>query len=194
MHLGGRLNENQGTNKACNNVLWQAGYKTGQTLLHLQHSLQYLLFFFLIPYLRKDQQSLGITPARHDIPFNQELPGKSSYLCLKHQQVWSLGGKERLPQDLFHRAIWIIHDFFFFFSFCACMRVRVRVCTRASHLKGPLRPVMDSSLRRESLGIVLAPHTSHSIRLREHRRGWIKAKLKFEIQQVWRFRDKQQVF
>ena len=35
MHLGGRLNENQGTNKACNNILWQAGYKTGQTLLHL---------------------------------------------------------------------------------------------------------------------------------------------------------------
>lgn len=26
MHLGGRLNENQGTNKACNNVLWQTGY------------------------------------------------------------------------------------------------------------------------------------------------------------------------
>lgn len=35
MHLRGRLNENQGTNKACNNVLWQAGYKTGQTLLGL---------------------------------------------------------------------------------------------------------------------------------------------------------------
>lgn len=35
MHLGGRLNENQGTNKACNNTPWQAGYKKGQALLCL---------------------------------------------------------------------------------------------------------------------------------------------------------------
>lgn len=40
MHLRGRLNENQGTNKACNNILWQAGYKTEQALLHLSMAQQ----------------------------------------------------------------------------------------------------------------------------------------------------------
>lgn len=43
MHLGSRLNENQGTNKACNNVFWQADYKTGQTLLYLL--MAYHVFF-----------------------------------------------------------------------------------------------------------------------------------------------------
>lgn len=46
MHLRGRLNENQGTNKACNNVLWQAGYKTGQTVLHLRTACSIFLVFF----------------------------------------------------------------------------------------------------------------------------------------------------
>lgn len=40
MHLGGRLNENQGTNKACNNTLWQVHFKVWESFLHISMAFQ----------------------------------------------------------------------------------------------------------------------------------------------------------
>lgn len=98
MHLRGRLNENQGTNKACNNVLWQAGYKTGQTVLHLRTACSIFLFFF--------QGSGKISSwSRYSVLERTFSSINYCQVTVPVYRMWSLDGNKCPLRDFLHRRI-----------------------------------------------------------------------------------------
>lgn len=130
MHLGGRLNENQGTNKACNNVLWQAGYKTGQTVLHLSTACSIFLFFF------QGSGKISSWPRSTELERTCS-PIDNCQVTVPTHQVWSLDGNRCPLRDFLRSRIWMIC---FIDFFCGCM------C--ASYLNGCLHLEMECSLSR----------------------------------------------
>lgn len=122
MHLGGRLNENQGTNKACNNVLWQAGYKTGQTVLHLRTACSIFLFFFSFSSREVERSVVGPDTASWKRTCS---PIDNCQVTAPTHQVWSLDGN-RCPLRDFLRSRTRMTCFIYLFWGCMCVRLTRR--------------------------------------------------------------------
>lgn len=171
MHLGGRLNENQGTNKACNNVLWQAGYKTGQTVLHLRTACSIFLFFSR----EVERSAVGPDTLSWKGRAHQSITARQQFRHTRCE-VWM----ETSPSwDFLHRRIWVI--FFFFLLW-------VHVCILNAHMLIEWLPASGNGMRsqqRQYLGEWKWTLDSTGVKL-----PWLSTSILMQgsIHKVWRLK------